>query len=179
MQRVMILGQPGAGKSTLVRAMGGITGLPVFHIDHIHWKAGWVERSRPEKTALCHDIHVQDRWIFEGGHSLTWPERLARADTLIWLDYPASLRLRRVIVRSRHYFGQTRPDLPEGCPEEQVPNSEFIGYIWRTRHSGRANIAATFARAQGQKPAIRLANDDAVVTYLAALRQNWVANTPE
>ncbi|MEL6615862.1 MAG: AAA family ATPase, partial [Bacteroidota bacterium] len=33
MQRVMIVGGPGAGKSTLARRLGEATGLPVIHID--------------------------------------------------------------------------------------------------------------------------------------------------
>lgn len=39
-QRVMIVGRPGAGKSTLAGALGQRTGLPVVSIDHIHWQAG-------------------------------------------------------------------------------------------------------------------------------------------
>ena len=48
MRRVMIVGQPGAGKSTLAREIGAITHLPVVHIDLIHWRAGWVERTGAE-----------------------------------------------------------------------------------------------------------------------------------
>ncbi|MGB3409246.1 MAG: AAA family ATPase, partial [Jannaschia sp.] len=73
MRRVMIIGQPGSGKSTFARAMGELTFLPVHHIDRIHWKPGWIERSRAEKTRLCEEVHSQDAWIFEGGHSATWP----------------------------------------------------------------------------------------------------------
>ncbi|WP_349775075.1 AAA family ATPase [Frigidibacter sp. SD6-1] len=58
MQRIMIIGQPGAGKSTLAAALGQRTGLPVIHIDHIHWQPGWIERSSDEKTRLC-NVAVQ------------------------------------------------------------------------------------------------------------------------
>lgn len=98
MQRVMIIGQPGSGKSTLARIMGEIVHLPVVHIDHIHWKAGWVERHGSERDALCTKVHAQETWIFEGGgRSSTWPERISRADTLIWLDFPLPIRMRRVM----------------------------------------------------------------------------------
>lgn len=45
MRRVMIVGHPGSGKSTLARAMGERTGLPVVHIDQIHWRPGWVAQT--------------------------------------------------------------------------------------------------------------------------------------
>lgn len=39
-ERVMIVGGPGAGKLWLARDLGRISGLPVFHMDQIHWKPG-------------------------------------------------------------------------------------------------------------------------------------------
>ena len=86
MQRVMIVGQPGSGKSTLARKLGQRTGLPVVHIDTIHWQPGWIERNRDEKTRLCLEVEARECWIFEGGHSATWENRMARADLLIWID---------------------------------------------------------------------------------------------
>lgn len=53
MQRIMILGQPGAGKSWLARELGARTGLPVIHMDCIHWQPGWVERPLAEKLQLA------------------------------------------------------------------------------------------------------------------------------
>ncbi len=84
----MIIGQPGSGKSTLARRLGQALNLPVVHIDHIHWKSGWIDRQGPEKDRLCSEVHAREQWIFEGGRSNTWGERLERADTLVWLDVP-------------------------------------------------------------------------------------------
>ncbi|MEO8242585.1 MAG: AAA family ATPase [bacterium] len=141
MQRVMIVGQPGSGKSTLARRLGAVTGLPVVHIDHIHWQDGWVERPRDDTTRLCHDVEARAAWIFEGGHSLTWANRMARADLVVWLDLPVTLRMWRVLMRSVVWQGRARPDLPAGCPERFGPETlPFWAYIWRTRASGRRNI---------------------------------------
>ncbi len=167
MKRVMVVGQPGAGKSTFAQAMGAITRLPVCHVDHIHWQAGWVERPRPEKDRLCHAVHAREVWIFEGGHSATWPERLARADTLIWLDLPAGLRLWRILRRSLLGHGRQRPDLPDGCPERFDP--AFLRYVWRTRHSGRARIAALVAAPPPHVAVHRLRHPRAAARYLADL----------
>ena len=169
MQRVMIVGQPGAGKSTLARMIGDITGLPVVHIDHIHWKAGWVERPAAEKTALCAEVHAADKWIFEGGHSRTWPERLQRCDTLVWLDYPIARRLYRVLWRSLRHRGRTRPDLPEGCPEQL--DWEFYRWIWRTRLSARSRIQDLYDNAPQDKAVYRLQSNRAVAEFLGDLRR--------
>ncbi|MEM7643631.1 MAG: AAA family ATPase [Pseudomonadota bacterium] len=169
MRRVMIIGQPGSGKSTLARAVAEIAHLPVIHVDHIHWKAGWVERSRGEKTKLCLEAHARPQWVFEGGHSVTWSDRLARADTLIWIDLPVSLRLWRIGKRTLRWYGRNRPDLPAGCPEQV--DVEFFRYIWRTRDTGRASCAKLFAAARADHAAHHLRSPRQVAGYLSALRR--------
>ncbi len=124
MKRVMIFGASGSGKSTLARDLGAITGLPVIHIDPMYWKAGWVQRDRAETTALVRKAMARDRWVFEGNHHATFPERIARADTVVFLDFPTGLRLWRVIRRTLRFLGKTRPDMGEGCPERF--DAEFI-----------------------------------------------------
>ena len=146
MQRVMITGGPGSGKSTLARALGAATGLPVFHMDKLHWKPGWVPRPLAEKVPLAHAIENRTRWIFEGGLSTTYDHRAARADTLIWLDLPIGLRFWRVLRRLITSYGRTRPDVTEDCPE--VFHSETIAFwkwIWNTRHSHRTRLLRLIA----------------------------------
>lgn len=48
MQRVLIVGPCGAGKSTLAAQLGPILGLPIYHMDQLNWKPGWVESSKDE-----------------------------------------------------------------------------------------------------------------------------------
>lgn len=170
MQRVMIIGQPGSGKSTLARALGEITYLPVIHIDRdVHWETGWHEVSPEEKTRRCLEIHARDAWIFEGGHSRTWQDRLRRADVLIWLDLPLWQRLWRVIKRTIVHYGRTRPDLPEGCPERFDP--EFFRWIWNTRKTSRAGCRALFDICPPEKTRLRLSNAAQVRAYLSGLRK--------
>ena len=81
--------------------------------------------------------------FFEGGHSRTYDDRVARADTFIWLDFPLALRMWRVLHRSFKYHGQSRPDLPENCPEQfNAETLRFLAFIWRTRKSSREKLAA-------------------------------------
>lgn len=141
MQRVMINGGPGSGKSTLARALGAATGLPVYHMDHLHWKPGWVPRPLAEKVPMAHAIEDSDRWIFEGGLSTTYDHRATRADTLIWLDLPVGLRYRRVVWRLATSYGRTRPDMTDDCPERfHGETLAFWKWIWDTRHSHRTRL---------------------------------------
>jgi adenylate kinase family enzyme len=145
LQRIMIVGQCGSGKSTLARRISERTGLPAIHVDKIHWQPGWVERSTSEKTRLCMEAEQGERWVFEGGHSATWPSRLARADMVVWIDLPVALRIRRVIWRSLSSWRQNRPDMADGCQERLRMLPEFLHYIWRTRNSARAKIGRLLA----------------------------------
>lgn len=148
MKRVMIVGGSGSGKSTLARALGARTGLPVYHMDHIHWQPGWEPRPTEARKAMALAVENRDAWIFEGGFSTTQAHRLSRADTFIWIDLPVSLRLWRVTRRMVMHWGRTRPDLPDGCPEGfHGETLDFYRWIWRTRNSNRDRLLQLMAGA--------------------------------
>lgn len=169
MQRVMIIGQPGSGKSTLARALGERTGLPVIHIDTIHWQPGWVERHYDEKTRLCLEVEARDHWIFEGGHSATWDNRLARADLLIWIDRSSALRFWRVLLRTCLNRGRRRADLPEDCPELLGNLPEFFRFMWTTRHSARARIKQLVAAVPTGCPVVHLRSNRQTRRFLESV----------
>ncbi|SDE39114.1 Adenylate kinase [Salipiger thiooxidans] len=174
MKRVMIVGQPGAGKSTLARQLGARTGLPVVHIDHIHWTPGWVEREREEKFAMMRAAERKESWIIEGGLSATWDTRLARADTVIVLDLPLALRLWRLLKRRVEFAGgQTRPDLPDNCPERF--DAEFLKWVWDTRHSNRVRNRAVADQAGPGVRTVVLTSPRAVQRFLRDLDSGAVA----
>lgn len=169
MQRVMIIGQPGSGKSTLARNLGLRTGLPVVHIDTIHWQPGWIERSRDEKTHLCYAVEARDRWIFEGGHSVTWGNRMARADLVIWIDRSAALRFWRVLLRTLLQHGRSRPDLPENCPEMLANLPEFFRFMWRTNKAARLKMQQLVADAPSACRVVRLRSNRDTNAFLTSI----------
>jgi adenylate kinase family enzyme len=160
------VGQPGAGKSTLAAALGRSTSLPVIHIDRIHWQPGWIERTKDEKSRLCLEAEQRSTWIFEGGHSTTWPSRVQRADMLIWLDMPLRLRLWRVLRRAITFYGRTRPDMADGCPERLRSLPEFVAYIWKTRHSARVKIERLISMAPPGCEVVHLRSDEDSAAFL-------------
>ena len=167
MQRIAIIGQPGSGKSTLARNLAARTGLPLFHMDHIHWKPGWVERDRDERVSMALEVLAKEAWILEGNMSRISAARLQRAEMLVWLDFPFGLRVWRVMKRTIRYFGRTRPDLQHDCREGLNPEMlRFWRYIWTTRHSGREKIAASLRDAPEGLTLHRLASRRDVQAFL-------------
>ncbi|MEC3860679.1 AAA family ATPase [Mesobacterium sp. TK19101] len=167
MKRVMIVGQPGSGKSTLAREIGKRTGLPVYHMDQIHWQPGWVARDRGLRVHMANEIELRKTWIFEGGLSETYPHRLSRADTLIVLEIPLWRRAWRVFKRTLTNLGRNRPDLPENCPERFDP--EFWKWIWTTRHSAVLRHRALIKIAPADVAVHHLCNSAEVRAFLESL----------
>lgn len=163
----MIIGQPGSGKSTLARVIGSKTGLPVVHIDQIHWMPGWVERDKPEKIRLAMIEQEKDAWVFEGGLGATKEHRLSRCDTLINLDFPLWLRAWRIVKRTLRHFGKTRPDLPDGCPEQI--SFEFYKWIWDTRHKNKQANLRWMAKAGANVSVHHLRSPREVRAYIDSL----------
>ncbi|RYU94619.1 DNA topology modulation protein [Emticicia agri] len=135
MKKIAIVGCGGAGKSTLARQLSEILHLPVIHLDKEFWQPGWKMRTKEEEQKIVEKIATQNEWIIDGNYQDTMPIRFEAADTIIFLDFPTLLCLRRVVKRFFKYRGTTRPDMTEGCPEKL--DWEFVSWIIGYRHSYR------------------------------------------
>ena len=129
MERVMIIGCGGAGKSTLARKLGEKTGLPVVHLDQIYWSPGnWQHLDKEEFDALLMQELKKERWILDGNFNRTMELRLEKCDTVIYLDFNRftciSGWLKRVITN----WGRAREDMAPGCTEWFDP--EFAKWLW-------------------------------------------------
>ena len=136
MERIMIIGCGGAGKSTLARKLGEKTGLPVVHLDKLFWKPGWESVSREEFDRLHRQELAKERWILDGNFDRTMLERLARCDTVIYLDFPRIICMLGVMKRILTTYGTVRPDMGEGCPERI--DWEFLQWVWNFNKNKRA-----------------------------------------
>ena len=167
MERVMIIGCGGSGKSTHARALGEETGLPVIHLDQIWWEPGnWqhLEREAFDKRLAC--IIEQPRWIIDGNFNRTMQMRLARCDTVIYLDFSPMVCLFSWIGRVIKNWGKARPDMAEGCCEWFDP--EFAGWIFKFNRMHRREYHTILA-AQNDKTVLIFRNRRQVRRFLRTL----------
>lgn len=131
MERILIIGSPGAGKSTFARKLADLTGLPLIHLDQEFWQPGWKMTPADLWRDQLREMISGKRWIIDGSYDSSLDIRLPRADTVIFLDYPRWLCLWRVLKRIITGFGRVRPDMAEGCPE--FLDLGFIKWIYNYR----------------------------------------------
>jgi adenylate kinase family enzyme len=165
MQRVLIIGPCGAGKSTLARSLGPKLGLTVYHMDQLNWKPGWVESSKDQIRAKLVAITETNRWLIEGTYGGTLSERLVHADTIVYLDYPIRLCVVRLFRRIWTYRGVTRPDMTEGCPERF--DFGFLLYLLHWNSGPRVRLEAKLIGHESK--VIRLKSPDALARWLDSL----------
>ena len=131
MQRVLIVGPGGAGKTVLAERLSERTGIPVVHLDPIFYREGWRPRPRPEAVAALERALAGEQWIADGNFLDAGDSRFERADTVIFLDLPRWLCVARILWRRVRDRGKSRPDLP--APEGF--DWGFVKWSWRYPHA--------------------------------------------
>jgi adenylate kinase family enzyme len=135
MERILIIGCGGAGKSTMARQLGDKLQIPVVHLDKLFWKPGWVESSREEIDAKIMAEMAKPQWIMDGNYNRTLAERMRHCDTIIYLDFSRFACLMGVLKRVITTYGTVRPDMGEGCPERF--DWEFLQWVWNYNKNKR------------------------------------------
>jgi len=167
MQRVLVIGAGGAGKSTFSVRLGQRTGLPVVHLDREHWQPGWVEPPRETWGATIARLVAGERWILDGNFGGSLEQRLAACDTVVFMDMPRLQCLWRVLLRRLRHRGRARPDMAPGC-NEKLP-ADFLWWIWTYSARRRPAILLRLRRLRPGQAAVVLRSDREVERFLASL----------
>jgi len=167
MRRVLVIGSGGSGKTTLARRLGKSSGLPVVHLDARYWRPGWIPPPPADWEATVRQLLAAESWIMDGNYGGTLDLRLSACDTVVFLDLPRTVCLRRVLTRQVRWWGRSRPELPVGCPERF--SWKFLRWIWTYPSRRRAGILERLARLQPAKTVIHLRSDIEVERFVAAV----------
>lgn len=108
MEKVIIIGCPGGGKSTFARRLQQLTGLPLHHLDTIWHKPDRTTVTREEFDRRLDELLAGRYWIVDGNYQRTIERRLAACDTVFLLNYPTQVCLAGAAAR----VGQAHDDLP-------------------------------------------------------------------
>lgn len=137
MNRIVVIGTSGSGKSTVARRLGEKLEFPVLELDSVYHQPGWTPLPNDELRARVADFALQPSWVIDGNYTsegvkdLVWPV----ADTLVWLDPPKSVVMRRITVRTLRRW-VTREELWNGNREPLTgpfrldPEKSIIRWAW-------------------------------------------------
>ena len=135
-QRIAVAGVSGSGKTTLSDRLAEILEYPRVEIDSLHHGPGWTRREN--FVVEVEEFIAGEQWVIELQYREVRPKIAARADTVLWLDYPVSLQMRQ-LTRRTLTRRLTRQQLWNGNYEPPLrtiftDRDHILRWGWRTRN---------------------------------------------
>ena len=138
MERILIIGGNGCGKTTFARKLSLKMKLPLVHLDVLYWRDNWETASKEEFDDLLLKELIKSKWIIDGNISSTLQHRLKYCDTVIYMDFPRWKCLYGSIKRVIINYGRSRPDMGGYCIEKFNRNTyEFFKNVWNFNKNNR------------------------------------------
>jgi adenylate kinase family enzyme len=104
-RRIVIKGTSAAGKSTLGAELAARLGVPFIELDDLHHGSNWTAPTNEEFIAKVSAAMAAcpNGWVIDGNYDSKLGDTVTgAADTILWLDLPLSLKLRRLWRRTNH-----------------------------------------------------------------------------
>jgi adenylate kinase family enzyme len=138
-RRVSVVGIPGSGKTTVSRAIAARLGLTHVELDALFHGPNWSEPPPGEfeqRVTAALDGLEGEGWVVDGNYrSRIGGLVLEHADTIVWLDLPLGVCLRRIWRRTwRRIF--TREELWDSKNRETLRNAFFAHdslFVWAVK----------------------------------------------
>lgn len=176
MQRVVIVGNSGAGKTTLARALAEKLGLTHIELDSLFHQPGWTPQD-PEifrMNLIDRMTAASEGWTICGNYkAVAWSTTMPYADTVVWLDLPRSVIMRRVTTRTLRR-AITREELWNGNREpltnfyRWAPEKNIIRWSWTMHQQYRERYLAAMADGTWDHAEVhQLTSVEAVSEFLA------------
>ena len=108
MNKIIVIGCPGSGKTTFSEKLRDRINLPLFHLDAIWHRADRTHISRDEFDARLSQILSLDSWIIDGNYSRTLERRISACDTVFLFDLASEVCIDGATER----LGKKRCDMP-------------------------------------------------------------------
>ncbi len=140
MNRVVVIGCPGAGKTYFSRELARKTDLRVIHMDgYFHEEDKDYLNNREAWREKVRELAKDDKWIMEGNYkSDTFDIRFPVADVIIHMDFPRYITVPRVLKRRVQYRNKHREEMPDTWVEKIDP--AFFKYVLRYHKADRPDV---------------------------------------
>jgi adenylate kinase family enzyme len=102
-RRINVKGTSGSGKSTFARELAGRVDVPYVELDALHHGPNWSEPTDEEFQARVGDAiaAAAGGWVIDGNYEAKLGNTvIGAADTIVWLDLPLWLKVRRLWART-------------------------------------------------------------------------------
>lgn len=162
MNKAIIIGCPGSGKSTFSRALHKKTKLPLYHLDMLYWNSDRTTVSKEVFRERLQSVLVLDKWIIDGNYGSTIEMRLKECNTVFFLDYPLEVCIDGVRQRK----GTVRTDMPWVETED---DEEFLQFIRDFEAQSKPKIIELLSKYKDKDVIIFKSREDAD-RYLENLR---------
>ncbi|KAI1794236.1 AAA domain-containing protein [Ganoderma leucocontextum] len=139
--KVNIVGNSGAGKSTVAAELAAMLNLPCIHLDRLYWQPGWREPSPEDFRSRVFAALDEDPrgWIVDGNYTRLLGSKVSdEATDVIWLDPPLILYFPRLVYRTFLRLFRLAPPCSTGCEErasEVFLSRESIIWWCLTHHA--------------------------------------------
>ena len=167
LQKILVIGGCGAGKSTFSKKVQSILNLEIIHLDQYYHKPNWEETEQDEWEKIVNSLVQKPSWIMDGNYASSFDIRFKYADTIIYLDYPTILCFWRVIKRIFKYHGVTRSDMANGCKEQF--DLEFLHFVATFNYKNRIGIINKLNLIKNKKKVYILKTDKQADKFLAQI----------
>ena len=126
MAKIIIIGCPGSGKSTMTFKLKDKLNYPVLHLDQIYHIDNENHITREELVEKVEEFaQANENWIIDGNYVSTVEQRVKLADTIVLLDYDTDLCVSNAIGRTKKERGA---DMAKGFDNSKIKD-EFIEFI--------------------------------------------------
>lgn len=175
-RRILVIGSPGAGKTTLGQVIARTMRIPHVQLDDLYWLQDWRRRSDSDWSEVLLAELQRDCWLLDGNYTKSMALRAAYADTIIHLDLPSRVCLfravRRAFLRGMGYI----KDLPISVRNQMKPKANyrlvsFLLFVAVFRSHERPKIMAAISSHPNQ---IRLSS----LSQVRALRNSLEVDRP-
>src|SRR3989344_8957244 len=97
MERILIIGLQGSGKSTFANKLGQGLNREVIHLDKVYYESGWKHiQTKEEWRQTIKELVLREKWIMDGQYTSTLDIRIPTADAIIFFNFNKLFCLYRI-----------------------------------------------------------------------------------